>query len=81
MVRRPVAGVARIGPVYTPDDDRGHGYGSAVTAAAARTALAAGSRDVVLFTDVANPVPNAIYRRLGFVPRADWLATDFAAPG
>lgn len=81
MVRRPVAGVARIGPVYTPDDDRGHGYGSAVTAAAARTALAAGIRDVVLFTDVANPVPNAIYRRLGFVPRADWLATDFAAPG
>jgi predicted GNAT family acetyltransferase len=27
-----------------------------------------GARDVVLFADVVNPVSNAIYRRLGFVP-------------
>ncbi|QEM46712.1 GNAT family N-acetyltransferase [Mycolicibacterium grossiae] len=78
MVRRPAAGVARIGPVYTPGAHRGHGYASAVTAAAAQQARAAGAADVVLFTDVANPVAGALYRRLGFVPRADWLAVDFA---
>ena len=35
MLRAPAAGVSRIGPVFTPADRRGHGYGSAVTAAAA----------------------------------------------
>jgi hypothetical protein len=34
-VRPPVAGVSRIGPVYTPNAERGRGYGSAVTAASA----------------------------------------------
>ena len=78
MIRPPVAGVSRIGPVYTPDDERGHGYGSAVTAAASRTATAMGADEVVLFTDIANPVPNAIYRRIGFRPVSDWLVIGFA---
>ncbi|BBY30077.1 GNAT family N-acetyltransferase [Mycolicibacterium sediminis] len=78
MVRRPVSGVARIGPVYTPDAERGHGYGSAVTAAAAATALEFGAADVVLFTDLANPVSNKIYRAIGFRPVSDWLVADFA---
>ncbi|HET7742036.1 MAG TPA: GNAT family N-acetyltransferase [Mycobacterium sp.] len=79
MIRPPVAGVSRIGPVYTPEDERGHGYGSAVTAAASRTATAMGADEVVLFTDIANPVPNAIYRRIGFRPVSDWLVIGFAA--
>src|SRR5579875_3384097 len=38
--RRPVvAGSARVGPVYTPPGQRGHGYASAVTAAATRSIL------------------------------------------
>ncbi len=37
-----VDGVARIGPVYTPPEFRRHGYGSAVTAAAARQILDGG---------------------------------------
>lgn len=65
-VSSPVEEMARIGPVYTPPEHRGHGYGSAVTAAAARHALEMGARHVVLFTDLANPVSNAIYPRLGF---------------
>src|SRR5579884_3785306 len=53
--RRPVvAGSARIGPVYTPPKYRGHGYGSAVTAAASRSILAEAAVPV-LFTDLANP--------------------------
>lgn len=67
----PVRGMSRVGPVYTPPELRGHGYGSAVTAAASRWALDAGCRDVVLFTDLANPVSNAIYHRLGYRPVHD----------
>jgi GNAT superfamily N-acetyltransferase len=64
--RRPVvAGSARIGPVYTPSSARGHGYGSAVTAAATRDILNEGAVPV-LFTDLANPTSNRIYQMLGY---------------
>ncbi len=78
--RPPVAGMSRIGPVYTPPERRGHGYASAVTAAAAVWALAAGARHVVLFTDLANPVTNAIYPRLGFRPGYDAVDFDLRYP-
>jgi predicted GNAT family acetyltransferase len=76
--RPPIAGMSRVGPVYTPPEHRGHGYGSAVTAAATAWALAAGARDVVLFTDLANPVSNAIYPRIGFRPVQDAVELTFA---
>jgi predicted GNAT family acetyltransferase len=78
-VRAPAAGVSRVGPVYTPPSQRGHGYGSAVTAAACRWATEAGARDVVLFTDLANPVSNSIYQRLGFEPVTDTVHLRFTA--
>ena len=40
-VTRQVAGMVRVGPVYTPPELRGHGYASAVTADVSRAALAA----------------------------------------
>ncbi len=79
MLRAPAAGVSRIGPVFTPFDRRGHGYGSAVTAAAAGSARGNGVADVVLFADLANPVSNAIYQRIGFEPVADSIRIDFVA--
>jgi predicted GNAT family acetyltransferase len=63
-----VAGVSRIGPVYTPPTARRHGYGAAATAACTRDALDSGARQVVLFTDEANPTSNGIYQRIGFRP-------------
>ncbi|WP_300013105.1 GNAT family N-acetyltransferase [Pseudonocardia sp.] len=78
--RRPVAGMSRVGPVYTPPASRGRGYGSAVTAAATAWAGRAGAREVVLFTDLANPVSNAIYPRLGFRPVDDGLELRFTTP-
>ncbi len=62
----PTVGVARIGPVYTPSDQRRRGYGAAVTAAAAGAAFAAGATRVMLYADVDNPTSNGIYRHLGF---------------
>jgi GNAT superfamily N-acetyltransferase len=78
-VHAPAAGMCRIGPVYTPAASRGHGYGAAVTAAAARQAYRRGARHVVLFADVVNAVANGIYRRLGFVPIAESLECAFTA--
>jgi GNAT superfamily N-acetyltransferase len=77
MLRAPAAGVSRIGPVFTPQDRRCRGYGSAVTAAAAHRARAGGVADVVLFADLANPTSNAIYQQIGFQPVADSVRIDF----
>jgi predicted GNAT family acetyltransferase len=61
----------RIGPVYTPPDLRGRGYASAVTAAATQDQLDRGRRFVFLFTDLANPTSNKIYRAIGYEPVCD----------
>ena len=63
-----VAGVARIAPVFTPPEHRRHGYATAVTAACAADALARDAERVVLYTDLADPSANAMYRRIGFRP-------------
>jgi GNAT superfamily N-acetyltransferase len=68
---REVAGVARIGPVYTLPAHRRFGYGGAATAAVSQAALDAGARAVVLFTDLANSTSNALYQRLGYRPVTD----------
>jgi predicted GNAT family acetyltransferase len=75
--QRPVAGVVRLGPVYTPPEHRGRGYGAAVTAAVSQAALGAGASDVVLFTDVANAASNALYQRLGYRPVMDLTVLRF----
>lgn len=64
-MNQPAFGVNRIGPVYTPKEHRGRGLASAAVAEVSRLILAEGAR-VCLFTDVANPVSNAIYLRIGF---------------
>jgi predicted GNAT family acetyltransferase len=74
----PAAGVARVGPVYTPPAQRGRGFGSAVTAACTQDALDAGAEGVVLFTDLANPTSNAIYQRLGYRPVVDRVVVRFS---
>jgi predicted GNAT family acetyltransferase len=61
----------RISAVYTPPDLRRRGYGSAVTAAATQTLLDEGRRRCFLFTDLANPTSNHIYREIGYEPVCD----------
>ncbi|MBB5957359.1 GNAT superfamily N-acetyltransferase [Saccharothrix tamanrassetensis] len=77
---RPAAGMSRIGPVYTPEEHRRHGYGAAVTSACARWASDAGAEHVVLFTDLANPTSNSIYQRIGFRPVCDAAEFVFTPP-
>jgi GNAT superfamily N-acetyltransferase len=76
---RPAEGVVRLGPVYTPPEYRGRGYGGAVTAAVSQAALDAGAAYEVLFTDLANPTSNALYQRLGYQPVEDRVMLKFEA--
>jgi len=64
----PLAGVTRVGPVYTVPEHRGHGYGAACTAAVSQVGLDGGAERCVLYTQLSNPQSNAIYRRLGYEP-------------
>jgi predicted GNAT family acetyltransferase len=66
----PSFGVARIGPVYTPRDQRGRGWASAAVAAVSQHLLDLGARPC-LFTDQANPTSNGIYIALGYRPVVD----------
>ena len=61
----PVAGVGRVGPVYTPPERRGRGYAAAVTTLATQRLLDAGGQ-AMLYTDLANPTSNGVYTRLGY---------------
>jgi hypothetical protein len=69
---------ARVGPVYTPVERRGHGYASACVAGACQVQLDAGLAFVFLFTDLANPTSNHIYQEIGFEPIRDIDAWRFA---
>lgn len=74
----PIGGMSRVGPVYTPPEHRGHGYGSAVTAAVSQLARDAGAHDVILSTDLSNPTSNSIYRKIGYRPVYDQTEIEFA---
>lgn len=68
----PANGVARIGPVYTPKEHRGHGYASRAVAEVSQQFLDQGVR-CCLFTDQANPTSNRIYEALGYRPVTDMV--------
>ncbi|AWW43326.1 GNAT family N-acetyltransferase [Streptomyces cadmiisoli] len=72
-----VGGQVRVDPVYTPAHLRGQGYAGAVTVEVSRAALAAGAKEVVLYTNAANPTSNALYQRLGYRPVTDFVVYDF----
>ena len=61
----------RVGPVYTPPSERGRGYASSLVAAVSQAQLDEGLSYCFLFTDLANPTANHIYRAIGYEPVAD----------
>jgi RimJ/RimL family protein N-acetyltransferase len=67
-----VAGVVRMGPVYTPPGHRRRGYAGSAVAAASRRALAHGAERCMLYTDLDNPTSNKIYAEVGYRRFADW---------
>ena len=67
----PTAHGIRIGPVYTPPEQRGHGYASACVAVLSQHLLESGRTFCFLFTDLANPTSNHIYAMVGYNPIND----------
>jgi uncharacterized protein len=73
----PVAGVTRVQAVYTPPQQRNHGYAAACVAPITAMTRGEGTR-CILYTDLANPVSNSVYRRIGYRAVAEALRYDFA---
>ncbi|HYL70795.1 MAG TPA: GNAT family N-acetyltransferase [Candidatus Dormibacteraeota bacterium] len=80
--RELIAGVVRVGPVYTPPSHRGRGYARRLVAEMSQEALESeGAQRCMLYTDIANPVSNEIYRQIGYRPveeHADFAFGDGA---
>ena len=71
----------RIGPVYTPPDLRCRGYGTALVAAVSAWLLEQGRSFCFLYTDLANPTSNALYRRIGYEQVAESAEYGYADAG
>lgn len=77
----PTPGGVRISGVYTPPEYRGRGYASACVADLSQMLLDQGRRFCALFTDLANPVSNRLYARLGYEPVSDFAQYSFVDQG
>lgn len=73
------AGSVRVVAVYTPRAHRGRGYAGGAVTAVSQSALDAGVHRVLLVTDLANPVSNGLYHRLGYRPVRDGLRVVLGA--
>ncbi len=76
VAREAVDGVVRLSGVYTPPEKRKHGYAAACVHALSRQLRDAGYR-CILYTDLANPTSNSIYRRIGYRAVAEALRYRF----
>ncbi len=67
----------RVGYVYTPKELRKKGYASAITAALSQYQLDHGRKFCFLFTDLANPTSNSIYKKIGYKEVCDIDMLEF----
>ena len=67
-----------VGLVYTPPERRGHGYASACVAGLSQLLLDQGYAFCTLYTDLANPTSNKIYRAIGYRPLGDAAVYRFS---
>jgi RimJ/RimL family protein N-acetyltransferase len=77
-VETPSGLVTRIGPVFTPAENRRRGYGSAVTAFLSDGLVKRGSR-VMLYADADNPTSNGVYQNIGYRLIDDVIQYDLVA--
>ena len=74
----PTGSGIRINGVYTPPVMRRNGYASALVARQSQWLLDSGYRFCFLFTDLANPTSNAIYRQIGYHQVAESAMYSFS---
>lgn len=70
----------RVNFVYTPPELRGRGYATSCVAALSQRLLDQGNAYCCLYTDLANPTSNAIYRRIGYRPVCDAALYSLQGP-
>jgi predicted GNAT family acetyltransferase len=78
---RPTGDLITVGMVYTPNRFRKRGYASSCVATLCRYLLGSGFRRCALYTDLANPTSNRIYKRIGFEEVCDSVNHTFTTPG
>jgi uncharacterized protein len=62
---KPIQGVVRVSAVYTPLENRRHGYATGCVHGVSKHLTDMGYR-CMLYTDLGNPTSNSIYRRIGY---------------
>jgi predicted GNAT family acetyltransferase len=67
-----------VGYVYTPPELRGRGYATSCVAELSRNILQNGKEFCMLYTDLANPTSNSIYRKIGYEEVYDSVEYTFA---
>ena len=68
----------RVAWVYTPPGNRGKGFAGACVAALSQRLLDDGRKFCFLYTDLANPVSNHVYQKIGYEPVADANVYSFS---
>jgi uncharacterized protein len=68
----------RVAWVYTPPENRGKGFAGACVAALSQQLLDDGRKFCFLYTDLANPVSNHVYQKIGYQPVTDAIVYSFS---
>lgn len=80
-VGRPVSQAVKTSPtttgitvarVYTPPEERGHGYATACVAELSRLLLAEGRDHCTLLVEASNVIAQRLYQRVGYLPLASY---------
>jgi len=68
----------RVAWVYTPSENRGKGFAGACVAALSQKLLDDGRKFCFLYTDLANPISNHVYQKIGYGPVTDATVYSFS---
>ena len=68
----------RVAWVYTPPENRGKGFAGACVAALSQKLLDDGRKFCFLYTDLANPISNHVYQKIGYKPVVDATVYSFS---
>jgi len=68
----------RVAWVYTPPENRGKGFAGACVAALSQKLLNDGRKFCFLYTDLANPISNHVYLKIGYEPVTDATVYSFS---
>ena len=74
---RPTKRGISVGMVYTPPELRRRGFATACVGELSRLLLREGWAYCTLYADLANPVSNSIYQKIGYRPIGDFEEYGF----